>query len=174
MDRSSFHQGRIDRRSVLQLAGLGAVSLALASCTTSKPAEEDKGPGTVKVRVSAAGNVNPNEGGRASPIAVSVFVLSGIGAFQQADYFQLAEGASATLGASLVGSDSVFLRPGESKEITLSTAAEQSYIGVVAGYQNIDQASWRSTTQIGREDTVGVSVGRSSVSVRKISSGGKV
>jgi type VI secretion system protein VasD len=165
---SPFSQRLLHRRSVLKLAGIGSVGLALSACsTTSSKPEEDKGPGTVKIRVSAAGNANPNEAGRASPIAVSVFVLSGIGAFQQADYFQLAENASTTLGANLVGNDRVFLRPGETKEITLSTNAEQSYVGVVAGYQNIDQASWRSTTAIGREDTVNVSVGRSSVSARK-------
>ncbi|UPA26892.1 type VI secretion system lipoprotein TssJ [Shinella oryzae] len=165
---SPFNDRLLDRRNLLRLTGLGTVGLVLSACSTtsSKPGEE-KGPGTVRVRVSAAGNVNPNEAGRASPIAVSVFVLSGIGAFQQADYFQLAENATTALGANLVGSDRVFLRPGETKEVTLSTAAEQSYVGVIAGFQNIDQASWRATTQVGHDDTVNVSVARSSISARK-------
>lgn len=156
------------RKAIVHIGCAAVLGLALASCQSTKKEETPKGPGTVKVRVSASKGVNPNDAGRASPIAVSVFVLNGTGTFQQADYFQLTDNAAATLGSSLAGSDSVFLRPGESKQITLNTPGEQSNIGIVAGYQDIDAATWRATVAIGHEDTVDVSVGSSSVSARKI------
>jgi type VI secretion system protein VasD len=148
-----------------------SLALALTGCNSSgsgrMPSALPEKTGAVTVRVTAARNVNPSAEGGAAPIAVSVFLLSGTGRFQQSDYFQLVENTASALGDNLKASDSIMLRPGESKIVTLNMVDEQASVGVVAGYQNIDQARWRASVPVRLNDAVTVSIGRLAVSAGK-------
>lgn len=117
---------------------------------------------TLTITLSASSNVNPGPDGGASPLPVQVYVLRSTGAFQSQDYFGLKGGGASS---DQVDSSSVSLRPGETKQVTVNTGTGGAYLGVIAGYRNIDSANWRATTSIGTSDAYRVSAGRSSISI---------
>ena len=127
----------------------------------------DSKPAPTPITLTAAGDVNPDTSGRPSPIRVHVYQLRSASAFQQADYFALADGKSGALGDAVVGSEEVMLSPGGTR--TLSTPIDEGarYIGVTAGFRDIDRSQWRSVRQIesGGVDAVQVSVAAHGVSL---------
>ena len=96
---------------------------------------------------------------------MQIYVLKSTGRFQSLDYFALKNGGAGALGADLVDSSSVSVRPGETKTITVSSGLDGSYIGVAAGYREIDNAKWQAQTGIGSAQKFSISLGKSSVSI---------
>ncbi|MFE0752565.1 type VI secretion system lipoprotein TssJ [Inquilinus sp. NPDC058860] len=127
----------------------------------------DSKPAPIPVTLTAAGDINPDASARPSPIRVRVYQLRSASAFQQSDYFALTDGKSDALGDTVVGSEEVMLSPGSTR--TLSTPIDEGarYIGVVAGFRDIDRSQWRSVRQIdpGGVEAVDVSVAAHGVSV---------
>ena len=60
-----------------------------------------------------------------------------------ADFFSLFEKDQATLGAEMVQREELLLRPGESKKLELTLAADAKAIGVMAAYRDLERARWR-------------------------------
>lgn len=154
---------------------LGAMfaALTLGGCTTggggpsANPLapQEAAGPRTITVQLTASGDVNPGPSGKASPLPVTVYVLRSPGGFQSADYFELKNNGASALSGDLVDSRGVSLRPGQSTTITMTTGGDGAYIGVAAGFREIDSANWRDSTAIGDGEAFTIRAGRSSVSI---------
>ena len=153
------------RRALL----FSALAVVASGCSTSG------GPGglgggddgvpkarTLNITVTAAANVNPGPGGKASPLPVQIYVLRSTGAFQSQDYFGVKGGG---VSGDQVDSRSFSIRPGETRQLTVNTGTDGTYIGVAAGFRDIDSADWRATVAIGASDSYHVSAGRSSVSI---------
>ena len=56
------------------------------------------------LEITVAGDVNPDDSGRASPVYLSVFELRDTGTFEYAEYLDLFRDARAALGAGLINS----------------------------------------------------------------------
>ena len=121
-------------------------------------------PKAVTVTLTAAGNSNPGPSGNAAPTTVRLYTLRSVGRFQTLDYFELADGDSG-LGGAVVDSRVVSLRPGESRNVTLNAGTDGAYLGVAAGYRDIDGARWRGQASLVNRETFAVRIGRSAVSV---------
>lgn len=141
----------------------GILLLTLAGCVSVGGGGQAPSARTLTVNLTASSNVNPGPDGTSAPLPVQVYVLKSPGTFQALDYFDLKSGSA--IAADQVDSRGVSLRPGETKQITMSTGMDGAYIGVAAGYRAIDSATWRAMTAIGSAEVFNVRAGRSSVAI---------
>jgi type VI secretion system protein VasD len=167
------------RRSFLQVAAFAPAALFLISACTSSggggaapsldpaAAPPAAAPRSLQITVSASADVNPGPSGKAAPLSVTLYVLRSPGKFQSLDYFGLKDRGSSELASDLLTSSSVSVRPGEKKTVSLTAGPDAGYIGVAAGYREIDSAQWRSQTDIGEATNFEVRAGKSSVSISK-------
>ena len=123
--------------------GVIAIALLLSACA-AKPPEDVSIKGTLE----AVESVNPDGTGRPSPLLVKVFQLSAVDKFEAADYFALSDAAEATLGADLLGVESVLLAPGDRKPYEGEFDPQTRFIGVIAGFRDIHQAKWRAVVEM--------------------------
>lgn len=106
----------------------------------------------VDLKVASQPNVNPDSSGRPSPVHVKVFELRNDLAFKQADFGALFTNPIATLGADLIAADDLVLIPGEARKISYKPTLETRYIGMLAGFRQMDRATWRMLKPIEPEE----------------------
>ena len=97
------------------------------------------------ITVDVAPDVNPDMNRKPSPIVLKVFQLRAASSFDSADFFSLQDKPENVLGADLLGTDRVILRPGESRTLRYRGNVEAGAIGVVAEYRMLDKNRWRLT-----------------------------
>jgi len=127
----------------LLLAALAGCA-GLVSCASPPPKVE---PPRVVAALQAAADVNPDPGGRPSPIALTLYELKSAGRFNNADFFSVFERPDATLTTDLVRKEEVRLAPGEAKVVNLEFREGSRYLGVVAGYRRYEVARWRALVE---------------------------
>lgn len=116
--------------------------VCLAGC--SKP--------SVDLALASQPNVNPDHSGRPSPIIVKNFELRNDLIFKQADFQSLFERPVQVLGADLIAADELVLIPGEARKIAYKPNPDTRYLGVVAGFRQMDRAHWRVIKPIDAEN----------------------
>ena len=100
------------------------------------------------VHIVSASYLNPSDSGEASPITLTFYELKSSAAFKQADYFDLDSSAASVLNSDLIDKQSIEVRPGESLKQGLFLPDGVKYVGITAGYRNIDQSIWRATIPV--------------------------
>lgn len=148
--------------SVNRIATLlgGILLVALAACAPPPT------PPTVAVLdIQAAPDINPEASGRPSPVVLGIYQLSSPAAFSSSDYFQLAQSPAETLGSDMLAEEQLPIRPGDAQRIEREMRPGAGYIGLVAGFRDIDQAAWRAVVPVPAEQTtvIPVRIGRNSV-----------
>lgn len=117
--------------------------LALLGISIHGHAQEAKEPTKLSLTIEATSGVNPDISLRASPIKVRIYELKDNAAFVEADYFSLDNTDKTTLGADLLAKEEFILRPGEKKIIERKSNPQTTAIGVLAGYRDLSNATWR-------------------------------
>jgi type VI secretion system protein VasD len=114
------------------------------------------GDKTVKLEASveAAENVNPDPGGRPSPVVVRVYQLRSLDVFKAADFFAIYDSEVATLGQTFVRRDEFELQPGAKAEYAEEIDPSTRYIGVLAAFRDLDNARWRSSIHLPDEKKI--------------------
>ena len=102
----------------------------------------------VTLTVAASVDVNPDSRNRASPILVRVYALKSTGPFDNADFFSLFEKDQATLGAELVQREELLLKPGDSRLLKMTLAADVKAIAVMGAYRDLERARWRAVRPV--------------------------
>lgn len=125
--------------------GLLAAGLFMAGCAKPPPPPVVT---LVAMTLVAGADANPDARGRASPLTVRIYALKTSSAFESADFFSLFEKDQATLGAEMAQREEVLLRPGDSKKVEMTLAADIKAIGVMAAYRDLDRARWREVRAI--------------------------
>jgi type VI secretion system protein VasD len=93
--------------------------------------------------------LNPDPGGRPSPVVVRVYQLRSPGAFQNADFFPLYDNEIATLGQNLITPAEEFqLQPDESREYKTELDLATKYLGVIAAFRDLENARWRAFVKL--------------------------
>ena len=133
------------------VASLGAVGVA--GCGTAPPA-----PTAIRANIVATADVNPDARGRPSPVVVKVFELKSLAAFETADFFALFEKSQETLGADLLERDEFALVPGEQKSLARELKPDTRYVGVVAGFRDLERSDWRATFPVPPKKTTPMTV----------------
>ena len=106
-------------------------------------AQEAKEQTKLILTIEAASGVNPDTSLRPSPIKVRIYELKDPGSFSEADYFSLDTTDKVTLAADMLAKDEFILRPGESRTIERKSNAQTTAIGVLAGYRDLPNSTWR-------------------------------
>ncbi|WP_422374200.1 type VI secretion system lipoprotein TssJ [Roseibium sp.] len=135
---------RISRRHFLEVSGLGLLA-SLAACSRTPP------PTPIKVQLQADEYTNPNENGEPSPVVVRVYQLKEVTAFQNAEYFDLADNDKKVLGGDLIGVQEYEMTPGKSQDYNRDVSSEATHIGVIASFRDIESAQWRDTIELQQE-----------------------
>jgi type VI secretion system protein VasD len=128
------------RRAFAVFVGAG---LSLITACSGSPS-----PGIVELTVSAANDINPDAAGRASPVVLRVYQLAAGTQFQAADFFQLFEKETPTLGPDLVAREELTVAPGDTRKLTITLKPNAQTIGIAASFRDIDHASWRAAMDV--------------------------
>jgi type VI secretion system protein VasD len=115
---------------------------------------------SLDLAVASQTNINPDHTGRPSPVIVKVFEMRSDLAFNQSDFRLLFESPVKALGTDLLAMDEMVLVPGEARRIEYAPVFGTMFLGVVAGFRQMDRAVWRVVTPIDFEgrNSVGVEV----------------
>src|SRR5258708_35444995 len=121
---------------------LGTGLSLITACSGSPP------PGTVDLTISAADDINPDAAGRPSPVVLRIYQLAAGTQFQAADFFQLFDKETPTLGPDLAAREEVTVAPGSTRKITIPLKPNAQTIGIAASFRDIDRASWRAAVDV--------------------------
>ena len=138
---------------LLIISILMATTLVLLSGCGGAPKRENIG-----LQLSATADVNPDLQGRPSPIILHVLELNSEEQFNRLDYASLTQSSGAALGPDLLGKTRLVLSPGDKQQLPLELNPQTTFIGLVAGYRDIDNATWRTSAPISQGDTKGITV----------------
>lgn len=136
---------------LLMVSILMAATLVLLSGCGGAPKRENVG-----LEISATADVNPDQHGRPSPIILHVLELNSEEQFNRLDYMSLTQSSGAALGPDLLGKTRFVLSPDESRQLPLELNPQTTFIGLVAGYRDIDNAAWRKSIAITQGETKGI------------------
>ena len=125
------------------------------------------GPSAIRVKGSmeTTADLNPDPGGRPSPVVVRVYQLRSPGAFDSADFFALYDNEIATLGQNLITREEFELQPGESREYNTELDLATKYLGVIAAFRDLENARWRSLLKLPDEKKIHLQIKLESLAV---------
>ncbi|HVB67443.1 MAG TPA: type VI secretion system lipoprotein TssJ [Acetobacteraceae bacterium] len=137
---------------------------AVAGCGAPPPPP----PTVVVLQITATADANTGAGGAGAPIMLRVYQLAGTNAFDNADFFQIFNHDTATLGADLVHKDQFLLAPGSTKTVTLTPPDRATALGFFAAYGTLQSTTWRADSPIAAHKTthLTVTVGRTALTVK--------
>lgn len=129
-------------KKIFPFLSLFVVVLCLAGC--GKP--------RLDLNVASQPNVNPDNSSRPSPVLVKTYELRNDLAFKQADFQSLFERPVPTLGADLIAADELVFIPGEARKVAYKPTPGTRFLGVVAGFRQMERAQWRIIKAIDPEE----------------------
>jgi type VI secretion system protein VasD len=146
-------------RSLLQVFLLLTVLCGLNGCFW--------GSSIVKLNASVAVSetVNPDFGGRPSPVVVRVYQLRSLDVFKSADFFSIYDNDVATLGQTFVRRGEFEMQPGAKLDYVEEIDPATKYIGVLAAFRDLDNARWRSYIQLPDEKKIYLKIDLDSLAV---------
>lgn len=129
-------------KKLLLSVATAAMLCAVAAC--SRPHTD--------LMVASQPNVNPDFTGRPSPVVVKVYELRRGVAFKQADFQALFDNPVQVLGSDILAADELVFVPGEARTISYLPNPEARFLGIVAGFRQMNRARWRSLRPINADD----------------------
>jgi type VI secretion system protein VasD len=136
---------------------LALVQAMLVACGGQTPPPPPK-PTNVILEIEASPDVNPNPGGRPSPLALRIYELKSLSGFNSADFVSLYRKDEGVLGAELVRKHELIVQPNERKTLRIEVSSDTRAIGAFAVFRNYEQAQWRGTAGIRPHETTVVQV----------------
>ncbi len=127
------------------------IPLLLALCSVVA-CSSAVGPVPIKGLLSAGDALNPDVGGRPSPVAVKVYQLQESGSFATADFFTLWKTPGAALEADLVSTTDLAIAPGTERRFTEEIEPPTRFIGVVAAFREVELSTWRAIAKLPADD----------------------
>jgi len=121
---------------------LGAIAVWIISGCATTPQPELPVP--VEISMAASESLNPTEAGRASPVLLRIFELSASTFFQSADFFTLLGELGEAQHAEVIEIHEFTLMPGEIRVLRRLTEPNTRFLGVAAGYRDLEGSAWRA------------------------------
>lgn len=106
----------------------------------------------ITMEVASQPNVNPDSSGRPSPIIVKMYEMKSDMAFRQGDFQLLFMEPMKVLGSELVAVDELTFVPGEARTVEYIPMPETRYVGVLAGFRQMERAKWRTVVPVNSEE----------------------
>lgn len=114
---------------------LVSVLVLLSGCSTTEV--------RLDVGVNAGDAVNPSVRGRASPVVVRFYQLKNNVRFNGADFLSLYEKDKEVLGDEMISREERILEPGKVVEFDVPASPDMRFLGVFAGFRDVERAQWR-------------------------------
>jgi type VI secretion system protein VasD len=163
------------RRNAVAAAGLGLLLAACHSAPPAPPAAVAPPPKPIDVRISvvAAADLNPNRGGRASPVYLRVYQLRDSSKFDNAEFDDLTLRTEATLAGTLLGREERMVQPATTADLAMKIDPDTQLLGVVADYSDLAASRWRGRSpavtggllQLFKDQSLLIKLDRQAVSV---------
>jgi type VI secretion system protein VasD len=136
------------RRAVT--VGLGGAAAALVTGCSG-----DRSPKTTALEYTIVTDetINLNEAGVPSPIVLRLYELKDTANFSAATFFELFDNDTARLGGDLVSKREIELKPNDKRTFERDTPLETRFIGVIAGFRQLDVAEWRTVAEVSVDRT---------------------
>ncbi len=130
-------------------------------------------PTVVEASVRVASDANPDTRDRPSPIKVRFYLLKSANVLRNAGFFELKEQDRELLGDDVRLREEMVFKPGAETQLELKIPAEETsederlFLAVIAGYWDLDNATWRAVQEIEVNETTKavIEVKRSAVSI---------
>ena len=134
---------------------LVCILMLVSACGLFKKAKPPPQPEPTRVvlEFEAAGDINPNIAGRASPLVVRVYHLKSYSAFEDADFFSLYEKADEVLGKELVDKEEILLKPNEKRTVFFEASDEIRTVGIMAAFRYYEQGQWKAAARVQKNKT---------------------
>lgn len=129
------------RQVIWTVAALGLLLSVTVGCFPGFPTR-------IEANIAAAEDLNPDYKGRASPLVVRFYHLKSDLAFNNASFFALYDNDETELGNDLLGKEEIELRPGQEMVYKRELGPETRYVGILASYRDIENASWRAVAEV--------------------------
>jgi len=124
-------------------------------------------PTELQLTMNSGQRLNPDVTGMSMPVQVHVYLLKSTARLDGADYFQLSDPDKHVLGDDVVSSQETVLRPGTATTLKFKLTDEAKFVGVVAGFQKIDSATWRGSLAVPETGKAVASLSDDSVVLQK-------
>lgn len=140
--------------------GLGGCLADAAGSVAGKLIEKafEPSPTRIEAKIQADPDINPDYDGQASPLVVRLYELKSATAFNNAGFFTLYDADMAELGADLQNREEIELQPGQAMEVNRELKPETRYIGIMAAYRDIDNATWRAIQEVEANETAELTI----------------
>ena len=146
---------------------VSVMALGLAGCLASAAGSVagklvdkmfEPSPTRIEAKLQADTDINPDFDGQASPLVVRLYELKSATAFNNAGFFTLYDTDMAELGGDLQNREELELQPGEELEVLRDLKPDTRFIGVMAAYRDIDNATWRAVHEIEANETAELTI----------------
>ncbi len=136
------------------------VAVFLSACGSSTP-----DPTTVAMTITATSSINPNSVSEPSPVVLRIYQLKSDSAFNGAEFSEIFYNDRKVLGGDLLGQKEYNVKPGDNLTYDDTVSPETRYIAIVAGFRDIENATWRAIAPVAAEDDNALNVNVDSLSV---------
>ena len=124
-----------------------------SACSMIKPIPSD-----ITIKLTTDTQLNPDRENRSSPVVLRIYQLSSDKIFKQSDFFQIYDNDKATLADAMIKKQELELNPNESRKIDITPDAKTKFIGLLAAFQNMDNAKWQQVIKIKSHPPTGIPV----------------
>ena len=98
---------------------------------------------SISSKITSATNINPDINKDPSPVALSIFELNDVSAFQRADFFTLYSNATEGLGHALLYQKNLVVIPGQTLTVDIPYVKGAHFVGYIAAYRNLKHIAWK-------------------------------
>jgi type VI secretion system protein VasD len=162
-----YEGGREIVKKWVRALALGAMTVSLSGCAgeiagsvAGKLVEKlfEPAPTRIEATIQATQDINPDYDGQASPLVIRLYELKSATAFNNAAFFALYDGDLAELGDDMQNREEIELKPGQAVEVARDLKPETRFIGIMAAYRDIDNATWRAVQPIEENETAELTI----------------
>jgi len=100
------------------------------------------------LHVQAQRSLNTDARNASASLALRIYVLRDASAFEKASFDSLYDDDAATLGSNVLVRESLHLRPGDARDLTLELSGEARALAVFGAFREIEHAQWRAVLPV--------------------------
>lgn len=98
----------------------------------------------LQLLVQAQRSLNTDARDASASLALRVYVLSDASGFEKASFDSLYDDDEATLGSNMLARQSLYLRPGEARELDLELRGDARALAVFGAFRELESSQWRA------------------------------
>lgn len=102
---------------------------------------------TITLNFDSAHYLNPDMNGHSEPLVITIYQLNQRKPFLSLNFDMLRQ-HSQTLQGTLLDKQSIEIRPGERRQITIPQAPGTHFIGITGDFHALNESEWREITTI--------------------------